>query len=226
MNPSDLLKYDIRVIRALDISERDLTVIHDLFDQNYRQANHGYLNQSFGKLRFIALAYDRERPIGFALGDAVKKTLPRMIEPQCVILAGICCISPEYRRQGLFSYLESKAIQESGVLLEPANRILACGRMAHPASFRIMTRNPTVVPKHNVPPTEWQQEVGLRVAELYGVDLDPETFVVRGKGSPIGYPKMEIQVNEDEWLPFRPVNRDRGDSLLGISWSPDAPEGW
>lgn len=225
MDSNNLERYGIRVIQTSKISVQDLTAIHDLFDLNYSQANHEYLNQSFNKLRFVALAYDRKIPIGFALGDAVRTTLPKMIEPQCVVLAGICCISPEYRRQGLFSYLESKAIQESGVL-EPNKRILACGRMAHPASFRIMTRNPTVVPKSNVLPSEWQKEVGLRVAELYGVDLDPETFVVRGKGSPIGYPKMEINVDEDEWLLFQPVNRDFGDSLLGISWSPDAPQGW
>jgi len=225
VNSPDFRKYDIRVIRTTDMAKQDLMAIHDLFDLNYSQANHDYLNQSFHKLRFISLAYDQEKPIGFALGDAVRTTLPRMNEPQCVVLAGICCISPDYRRQGLFSHLEVKAIEKSGVF-KPDKRFLACGRMAHPASFRIISRNPTVVPKYNVLPTEWQKDVGLRVAELYGVDLDPETFVVRGRGSPIGYPKMDIQVNEDEWLPFKPVNRDRGDSLLGISWSPDAPEGW
>jgi hypothetical protein len=50
--------------------------------------------------------------------------------------------------------------------------------------------------------------------------------VVVGKGKPIGYPKLEIIVDEKEWLPFNGVNRDRGDSLLAVSWNPDAPEGW
>ena len=101
-----------------------------------------------------------------------------------------------------------------------------CGRMAHPASFRAMNRSPAVIPKHGVPLSDWQKEVGLCVAGLYGVNLDPETMVVIGSGVPIGYPIIEQDVTEEEWLLFKTVNRDRGDSLLGITWSPDAPEGW
>jgi hypothetical protein len=29
-----------------------------------------------------------------------------------------------------------------------------------------------------------------------------------------------------EWEIFKPVNRDRGDALLGMMWTPDAPPGW
>lgn len=64
------------------------------------------------------------------------------------------------------------------------------------------------------------------MADLYGVELDPETFVVIGKGTPIGFPRLKVEVSEEEWLPFRPVNRLRGDSLLAVAWSPDAPPGW
>jgi hypothetical protein len=222
---STLQNLQTRVIQTTELSAADLHTIHGLFDLAYEQANHEYLDQSLTKLRFLALADDQEIPAGFALGDAVITFLPRMIEPQCVILAGICCIDPRFRRQGLFTYLESLAIRESGVI-KPGLRVLSCGRMAHPASFRIISRNPTVVPKVAHPPSQWQKEVGLCVAGLYGVQLNPETFVVIGKGQPIGYPKIDIKVAEEEWLPFKTVNRDRGDSLLGIAWNPDAPEGW
>ncbi|MEW6187436.1 MAG: hypothetical protein AB1585_17020 [Thermodesulfobacteriota bacterium] len=220
-----LEKIKTRVIPTTDLKEADRFTIHDLFDLAYDQANHGYLNRSLTKLSFLALAYDQENPVGFALGDAVRTTLPRLAEPQCIVLAGICCIAPAYRRLGLFGRLESLAIRESN-LIKPGQRTLACGRMAHPASFRILKGNPTVVPQYGQKPTAWQKEVGLQVAELYGVKLDPETFVVQGKGQPIGYPKIEIEVEEEEWLPFKRVNRDRGDSLLAIAWNPDAPEGW
>ncbi len=225
MKSSILQKLLTRVIQTSELTATDLQTIHDLFDLAYEQANHGYLDQSLTKLRFLALAHDQATPVGFAVGDAVLTPLPRMAEPQCVILAGICCINPDYRRLGLFTFLESLAIRESG-LLRPGIRALSCGRMAHPASFRIISRNPSVVPKVGYPPSPWQKEVGLCVAGLYGVHLDPETFVVIGKGQPIGYPKIDIQVTEEEWLPFRSVNRDRGDSLLGIAWNPNAPEGW
>ncbi len=225
MKSSILQNAQTRVIKTAELTAADRQTIHDLFDLAYGQANHGYLDQSLTKLRFLSLAHDKATPVGFALGDAVITPLPRMTEPQCVILAGICCIAPEYRRLGLFSFLESLAIRESG-LVKPGKRSLSCGRMAHPASFRIISRNPTVVPKQGRPPTPWQKEVGLCVADLYGIQLNPETFVVHGKGQPIGYPKLEIRVEEEEWLPFQTVNRDRGDSLLGIAWNPDAPEGW
>src|SRR4030042_95244 len=187
MNASILLNPQTRVVQTDKLPAAERHTIHALFDLGYGQANHGYLDQSLTKLRFLALAHDQETPVGFALGDAVITPLPRMTEPQCAILAGICCIAPAYRRLGLFGRLESLAIRESG-LVRPGSRVLSCGRMAHPASFRLMRGNPTVVPKVGHPPSPWQQEVGLFVAGLYGVQLDPETFVVIRKGKPIGYP--------------------------------------
>jgi hypothetical protein len=220
-----MLNYKIQLIPSRELSSQNLMDIHDLFDRNYQQANHAYLDQSLKKLRFTAMAFDGDLAVGFALGDAVRSELPKMDQRHCVALAGICCVSLDHRRQGLFSLLEIKSIRGSGEF-NGEERSLLCGRMAHPASFRTIRRFPSVVPQYGKVPTPWQKEVGLRVAELYGVVLDPETFIVRGKGSPIGYPKIEIDVSKEEWLPFKGVNRDRGDSLLGICWVPDAPKGW
>ena len=175
MKSTVLQNLQTRVIQTSELTAADLHTIHDLFDLAYEKANHGYLDQSLTKLRFLSLAHDQTIPVGFALGDAVITPLPQMTEPQCVILAGICCIAPAYRRLGLFTYLESLAIRESGVL-RPGIRALSCGRMAHPASFRIISRNPTVVPKYGHPPSQWQKEVGLCVAGLYGVQLDRRTL--------------------------------------------------
>ncbi len=163
--------------------------------------------------------------VGFAVADTVETLLPRMVDPQIVTLAGICCVDANYRRVGLFKKLEILAAGASGIL-RSGKRVLMCGRMAHPVSFRTMRGFPSVIPKAGIPPSDWHTEVGLKVAELYGVTLDPETFVVVGDGSPIGYPNLEYEVAEEEWLPFQAVNRDRGDALLGVFWFPDAPEGW
>ena len=75
-------------------------------------------------------------------------------------------------------------------------------------------------------PTAWQREVGLAVAEAYGSNLDPETFVCVGSGTPIGYPNAEFEATESESAAFAPVDRARGDNLLVINWQPDAPSGW
>jgi len=216
---------ETNVKRTDALTGDDLEKVHRLFSHSYRQANHSYLEKSISKLRYMALAKMGGKLVGFTVADTVKTQLPRLPGPQVVVLAGISCITPEYRRMGLFRGLETLAVNANG-LLTPETRYLTCGRMAHPASFRVINRSPSVIPKYGVPLSDWHKEIGLRVAELYGINLDPETFVVIGDGSPIGYPVIEIQVEEWEWLPFESVNRDRGDSLLGITWTPDAPEGW
>ncbi len=111
--------------------------------------------------------------------------------------------------------------------MPPTQRAMTAGRMAHPASYRLMSRNPSAVPRPGVTPTAWQQEVGAAIAAAYGVEeFDPATFVCRGSGTPIGYPVIEIDVPPEEWVVFRPVDRDRGDSVLGISWMGGPPAGW
>ena len=65
------------------------------------------------------------------------------------------------------------------------------------------------------------------IADAYGEEgFDAETFVCKGAGTPIGYPIIDIEVEPVDWEVFRHVDRDRGDSLLGIVWMPDAPPGW
>jgi hypothetical protein len=224
-NETSIGDMDMRVIETASLQEQDLKRVHRLFDLAYRQANHSYLEKSFSKLRYIALAAVEETLVGFALADTIRTDLPRLSGPQTVTLAGICCVDSSYRRAGLFKKLEILAADVEG-LLSAGKRVLMCGRMAHPVSFRTMRGFPSVIPKAGVPLSDWHKEMGLRVAELYGVALDPETLVVIGEGAPIGYPNLVYEVAEQEWLPFEAVNRDRGDALLGIFWVPDAPEGW
>ena len=52
------------------------------------------------------------------------------------------------------------------------------------------------------------------------------SLVVQGSGKPIGYSNIEMRVSDEEKLLFEHVNRNEGDSLLGIAWIPDAPPGW
>ena len=224
MDQRDLSDFQIRTLPAESLAGEDRARVFALFDAAYRQANHAYLEKSLHRLRWLSIAMHGDVPAGFALSDLRVLDLPRL--PQTtVMLAGICCIDAAFRRRGLFRSLERSASQMSGIT--PVGRIMTCGRMAHPASFRLMTQNPSHVPKRGVPITPWQQEVGVAIAEVYGAPgFDPETFVCKGTGEPIGYPVIEMELEESEWEVFRPVNRDRGDSLLGMAWIPDAPEGW
>jgi hypothetical protein len=93
--------------------------------------------------------------------------------------------------------------------------------------MRILAASPNVVPKRGRRPSEVAQEVGRVIAAAYGVaEFDPETFVCRGSGRPIGFPRMTQEVEPHEWDLFEPVDRRRGDSLLAVIWYREAPEGW
>jgi hypothetical protein len=215
---------DFGVSEASTLSEDERRILLGLFELNYRQANPAYLDKSLEKLRYVAVAHHGGIPVGFALGETRVMDLPRL-PTQLVSLAGMCCIAPEFRRRGLFGGLAALALSAGEVPEKP--RRLFCGRMAHPAAMRTLTRNPTVVPKPGIPPTAWQREVGKVIAETYGVHaFDDETFACLGEGEPIGYPNIEFEVEPYEWTVFKAVNRDRGDALLGLGWIPDPPPGW
>ena len=124
---------DFRVIPTGALTADDLDQVRRLFDHAYDQANYEYLEKSFAKLRFISLAVFKEELVGFGVGDAVETTLPRITDPQVVLLGGICCVASNYRRLGLFRHLENMAFQTSDQM-RPATRYLACGRVG--TSFR------------------------------------------------------------------------------------------
>jgi len=221
----DFSAFDFRTVESGGLTVADIDVAMGLFESNYREANRGYLEQAFHKLKFTTIATHDGVPAAFALGEARLMDLPRLPQ-QFVAMAGICCVAPAFRRRGLFGEVEFRCMSAAGIAAAGGRR-LSTGRMAHPASFHLMSQNRSVVPKRGAAPTSWQQEVGAAIAEAYGVPaFDPLTFVCKGSGVPIGYPIVEVEAPPEEWELFAPVDRSRGDSLLGIAWWPDAPEGW
>ena len=40
--------------------------------------------------------------------------------------------------------------------------------------------------------------VGLAVADIYGSRLDPETFATIGDGTPIGYPRLDVDATPED----------------------------
>jgi hypothetical protein len=207
---------------AAAISPADERAACDLFARTYRDADLDYLRDALRRLRTIALARHAGELVGFALGESRQLDLPRL-PAHTVRLAGLACVAPEVRRRGVM-----QALQERTFLAHPQGAAgLACGRMAHPATYRQMSRLPGTVPRLGVPPTRWQQEVACAIAEAYGVArFDPATFVCAGRGRPIGYPLMDIEASPDDWTLFERIDRDRGESLLGLCWLREPPPGW
>ena len=224
---------DVDIARSDALSARQREGMHELFDVAYDAADHHYLDRSLTKLGWVSMAFaseDRDDDaaghlVGFSLGDVRTLDLPS-VGPTPTLLAGLACVDPGRRRHGLFRYLSNLSLRAAGVV--PADRLaLGAGRMAHPASMRMVAVAPTVVPKPGLRPSPLQQGIGEVVADAYVVaSFDPETFVCRGSGRPIGFPRMTQEVEDHEWKVFEPVDRSRGDSLLAILWHGEAPDGW
>ena len=196
----------VETVHADELSTSDRTQLLSLFDETYAEANHDYLLASLELLEWTGIARNKEKLVGFAFGKAVKTDLPRFDEPQTVGLAGIACVSSDFRRGGLFSQLAVSAMSANGVL-DSGKRFLLCGRMAHPASYRAVGRTShNTVPTAGQKITPWHREMLLRIAELYKVKVDLDTGRVFGKGRPIGYPRMDIDATKDELETFSPVD--------------------
>ena len=219
---------NVRVITqsVQELPEERVSQILELFDAAYADADHSYLLSSFDVMEWVALAMDGPALAGFAIADAKLVNLPRMQGLQPVATYGIACIDQNFRRMGLFARLERAAAQASGKL--PVNsRYLNCGRTAHPATYKFLASlGAGSVPEPGRSLSPWQTEMVERVAALYRAKVYPGTCVVIGKGVPIGYPRVDVVATDIEHAMFDKVDRDKGDSLLAMSWSPDAPGGW
>jgi GNAT superfamily N-acetyltransferase len=217
---------DVRVEESATLSAASRDALFELFTLTYDQADPEYLERSLSRLRFVAIAGAPDgEVVGFSLGDRRDLDLPQVGRTPA-LLAGLGCVHPDRRRAGVFRYLANVSLRAAGPLPDVPVP-LGAGRMAHPASMRTMAAVPSRVPQAGVRPTELQQQVGMIVADAYGVaSFDPETFVCRGSGKPIGFPRMHQDVEPHEWDVFAPVDRSRGDSLLALIWQGPAPEGW
>ena len=196
-----------------------------LFDVAYRQANHPYLEKSFGVLHYAAIATHGDDSAGFALGELRILDLPRLPQ-QAVAMAGICCIAPALpparavwcarahgdgrRRHHAFGADDQH--RTDGASRELPDDGAEQGRRAEGGASRRRRGS-----------RRWARRSRRRTARRSSI---PTTFVCHGSGVPIGYPAMDLDVQPEEWEAFKPVDRDKGDSLLGLSWMPDPPEGW
>lgn len=217
---ADTLRFE--VIDAGDLSPARRAQVFALFAAGYRDGDAAYLEASLERLRGVALALDGDMLAGFGLAAVRVLDLPRL--PRTLVrMAGIACVAASHRRRHVMVQLMSHGLMREA----RGQRSLVTGRMAHPATFRMMTALPHAVPRLGVAPSPWHQEVGAAVAAAYGAPaFDPHTFVCRGRGAPIGYPAVEIEATPEERALFAPVDRDRGDSLLGFAWLGDPPPEW
>jgi hypothetical protein len=218
-------EFAFRTMPIDSLTTTDRQMLSELFDASFRDANQAHLDKLLGQLRTVSVALCGKKPAGFTMSDVRIMDLPRLPD-QVVMLGGLTCVVPEFHRRGLMMDLGSRNLIETTP--QWGQRALICGRYVHPAVYkRVVSAREQGVPRPGVRPTAWQQEVGRAIADAYEVeDFDAETFVCRGSGRPIGDPIIDLQLEPEDWEAFRHVDDDRGDSLLGIMWMPDAPAGW
>ncbi len=221
----DIPGFDYRVHPSRELGATERATAHMLFEQTYDDADHDYLDHSLKHLGYLAIAVSHDEPIGFAIGETRDLDLP-VLGSRPVSLGGLCCVAEQYRRHKIARWL-GHAVLAAGVDVSAARQVLNCGRTAHPASLRMLSMNETAVPLPGQAPTTTQQEVGTAIAHAYGAaGFDPASFVCKGRGRPVGVPRVTADVLPEEWILFEPVDRAKGDTLLALCWAPNAPAGW
>ncbi|MDD9892228.1 MAG: hypothetical protein OXT49_01790 [Gammaproteobacteria bacterium] len=217
---------DIRVERSQTLPTETIQTLYELFDAGYKDADLSYLDKAIETFRYVAIAEEDGELVGFSFGDSLLKELPQMEGEQAIALPGLACVSANIRQQGFFKQLTLAAIG-AGEGVDGKRPFLFAGRMAHPITYRAVAANfDSTVPSVSKPITGWHQEVAEVVGGLLGSSVDLDTFVVKGAGKPVGYPRLEYEATAEELAVFEQVNRDQGDSLLAMCWMPVAPAGW
>jgi len=225
---------EIQAFRPRDLPGPERAALFDVFDATYEAPDHDYLRHQLEGFDGVALARDRGRVVGFTITDIRRLDLP-VIGPQVCSRAGLSCVLPEARRGGVMFSMASAALTRS--LLEEGHSgfSLAVSRFATPASFNLVLRrhegrpwppadDPFALYDH---PTSTQVAVARTVAADFGATgYDHATGACIGTGKPIGTPLVEPEVAPEVVERFEALDRERGDSLLWMSWFTPPPDAW
>ena len=142
---TDTIDFQMERFETASLPAEVFDAVKQLFAENYRDANIAYLEKNLGKLRYLGFARGPNGdPAGFAIGELRTLDIPR-VGLTVTRLAGLCCVSPAFRRQKLFGRLENLAMIAPRTPVP--DRVLGCGRTAHPASFRGFYNNPDAIPQ-------------------------------------------------------------------------------
>lgn len=109
----DFSSFVFRTVPTDSLAAEDRALMLGLFHACVRQANLAHLEKSLERLRYVSLALHDGEPAGFGLADRRTMDLPRLPR-QTVIMGGLCCVAPEFRRRGLFGELERRAATVDG----------------------------------------------------------------------------------------------------------------
>lgn len=225
---------EISACRPGELSCGDRSALFDVFDATYESADHGYLEEQLESFDSVGLAKLEGRVVGFSICDTRQLDLP-VIGVQVCLREGLSCVLPDVRRGGVMLAMAFTASQRSVFTSGYVGFSLLTQRLATPASLNgVMpglqrlawptADDPFALYDH---PTSTQIAVARAIAvDLGSADYDPTAGICVGSGRPIGTPLVEPEVAPDIAARFDPVDRDRGDSLLFVSWVVPPPQLW
>lgn len=221
---------EVTPIATGDLTVADRDEVHRVFAAAYRDPDHAYVEDQLDRLDYVALARRNGQAIAFFIGGRRWLDLP-VLGRRRVNLPGIACTDPGVRRGGVMLSLSAAVFSA----LDPPASELGASRLATPATLNSMVgllsmaawppaEDPLVLYRGA---SETQRVVGAALAAAHGAaDFDEDHFVCVGHGRPVGTPIVEIDVGSEYWEPFEHVRRDRGDTLLWVSWQAAPPQEW
>lgn len=211
----------------LDASVR--AELHAVFRAAYADADGDHLDRQLAALGGVGVATDcAGRVVGFSLYGWQMLDLP-VIGEHGVGLVGLSCVHPALRRQGIADATGVAA----GMAIVEGPLHLGAAKLATPASLHWVLRSipigrwPSVddpFALYDHPSSTQSAVIGALVAAYGGGGH--EGAVCMGSGRPVGRPLVEPIVPSEEAAYFARVDRDRGDSLLWISWMTQPPDSW
>lgn len=215
--------------RTAELTSDTRAQLHAVFSAAYSEPDPDYLDRQLAALQGIGIATEPTgEVVGFTLYGWREVDLP-VIGVHGVGLAGLMCVRPGVRRKGVGGACGNAA----GMAAVAGPLDLAVTKLATPASLRMIMRSipvgrwPTVDEPFALyrNPSATQLAVLGALADAHGCKLGDGAVGI-GSGRPIGTPIVEPEVTPEQASLFDRVDRDRGDTLLWVSWLTPPPIAW
>lgn len=214
------------------LSRRDRVELQSLFAAAYTDPDPDYLNRQFSTMNVATIARRTGKTIGFLLLGRQHITTDTLgtISMQ---MAGLVCVHPGEHRTGVSGGMGVRSTWRA--ISEFGNFQATAARLATPASLAMALKGkgqffwPTADDLFALydRPTPAQLELAELAAHAYGAPgYEPTTGACIGHGRPIGRPNIEPDVPEEFHQRFGGVDRQRGDSLLWLTWRVAPPDAW
>lgn len=224
------VEFTVTAPTRLSRGERD--EFNAVFAATYTDHDPGHLDRQFSTMNLATTARRASKLIGFQLFGSRRISTNRLGEVH-LGLPGLVCVDPAERRTGVAVGMGVRTMWRHGSEFGELDATAA--RLASPVSLAMALKEqrqyhwPTdddlfALYDH---PSPAQLELAEQAALAHGSPgYDPATGACIGHGRRIGTPIVEPNLPEELQQRFAHIDRDRGDSLLWITWRVPLPPAW